>query len=1698
MSDSEDIREDEDKATPKRRSSLGRTLAKVAGLFGVSTLILLLVIYGLYRGGVFNNYIKGEFVKKLNDSGVKFEARNFNVSASPLELVLDDANFTNAATGEKLLFIKNGRLGFTILDLMAWKLTRDISIDKTDISGAEVWINIDENGRSNFSGLKFVEDEGGGSVNFKYDSVSVSIRDSLVHFGDISRKISGEGREINVTLTPRSDKTSAGDPRIDLSVASDNSSFTYEAKEFASIGIRAKATVDALGADIEKLDITSPVGTIAVNGRVDNWNSPKYTANITSTADLTQISTTLETATAIRGVGNFKGTLTGEGEQYRIEGVVDSESLRADGVFVKGVNIEGTVSGTNEDYEANGTAVAEMLTYDDLRIDLLRAAGNVRGTGTDFRWVGELQAIAVKSGAMTIGNLFLRDAIAELRDRELTARASNGRAKRFEIGDVEFEELQARNLKFAMPNGGIDISAPNATTARFKTPDYELKNVQGKNIRVKNSNRVTTVDVDGLSSSDAELAGAKVQGVTANGFSFRDDPTKTDVTIAGIKARRVDSDGTIIDGVEAPEIAISNRNGLTTVYADRSRVARIDTGAAVLGDLNIAGIRLSIRNGVVEGRSDDIDAGDIQITKSDQLATGGKLEGVKIVRPIFVVERSGRYRASADMSIGGGTVGSIALGAATAKVFINNDLARLIDLNADVMNGKLDGNVAIALDATTRSDIDVRFDKLDLSKLIALQSGRVIPLQGETSGTAKLSYPGGNWNRATGNIDARIVANAGDDADTAIPINGNVAVDAADGLFSVANLDLKTDKSSVTGNGIFDLKTDKSDLTLALKSSDGGEIQRLVEVSGVAPEIDEQLRSMDIELAGDLTFDAKLTGNLLSPNVQGKAMSSSVVIKGRNLGSVATDVAADEFSLELRDGSIKAPDGGSATFAVSVPFNEANKTSVKADLNGMNAGDLIAALPSILPDRIRDLTGKTSGKVDITGLPNNAQGNISLSAANGTLAGQPYDTLKAEVKFDGTLVTASPIEIAIAGGTMGGTFTLDRKTSDYTLALTARSMPVPVLLAILPKNESIPAIAGTTDLTLTLAGNSDRAEIVSVNGNGKATGVTVGESNLGEVTFDANAVDQKLTAKLVIGFNGNPQTVDAIVDLSNKTMPLQASTVLNNSPLDPLIAFIPQLKGFPISGSGSGRITVNGELVQIGPDGKPIDASPIIRGRAEFSALDILVQETRLVASEPVLFNFDARQLDIEKALFAGGGSNIRISGTKAFADDAINDLAIDGRLSLNLLNLLTKDTFFAGFADVAVRFSGPNATARLSGTATTENASLAAFVGRDRLTLERIKSRIIFSADQADIEEMSGFIGGGRFSGSGGAAISGGSVSSFRLSINGSDITVPLPTDFMTTGDARLEVTGQRETTNADLQITIGGRVYARRSVYSKDIDLANVVGARRERAISSGSGSSLKPLRFDLIIEGRDALVVKNNIADLTASVSLVLTGDANEPRLSGRITANSGTIFFRKDRYVVQRGVLEFPPDTFIDPVLQLQGETEIGGYQIFVSYSGPLKDSELAVLSVRSSPALPQADVVSLITTGSLSNSAGGIPTLAQTGINTAAEILTDSIINNPARKATDKLFGLNVFEIDPLVSGQQANPSARLTVGRQVNNNLRVTYSTNLSQDQNQVLALEYRVSNKLSLVAQYEQRSLSNVTRNRDSFSFEVRFRKRF
>ena len=251
-----------------------------------------------------------------------------------------------------------------------------------------------------------------------------------------------------------------------------------------------------------------------------------------------------------------------------------------------------------------------------------------------------------------------------------------------------------------------------------------------------------------------------------------------------------------------------------------------------------------------------------------------------------------------------------------------------------------------------------------------------------------------------------------------------------------------------------------------------------------------------------------------------------------------------------------------------------------------------------------------------------------------------------------------------------------------------------------------------------------------------------------------------------------------------------------------------------------------------------------------------------------------------------------------------------------------------------------------------------------------------------------------------------------------------------------------------------------------------------------------------FDkLRVEGRNALVMRNNLGDVVASLSVELNGPVKDPVIEGRITATRGTLNFRNNPYEITRGLVYFPARRGADPTLNIEAQAVTRGYRVTTSIEGPLSQPQT---NVSSEPALPQADVVSLILTGTLSSTDTSTSVLAQSGLGTAASLLTDALINAPISRATNKLFGLSRLEISPVVAGAGSTPTARLTAARRISKDLTITYSTNIASDPNMVFLVEYRVSNRLSFVAEYEQGSTRNLSTRNNNYSFEIRFRKRF
>src|SRR6202008_4178339 len=233
-------------------------------------------------------------------------------------------------------------------------------------------------------------------ILFAYSAATIEIKSGVVHYGDVGHEISGEARNLRVIVRPDDPNVPVGTRMTSVNLTLSNSTFAYDNRPINNIDIQARTRVSQERAEIQELVLKSPVAEVKMDGVMDDWRALRYQLNVTSTVDLTQLSDTLRTGTALRGAGNFTGNIAGEGDQFKINGQIKSDALAADNVRLQGLNVSASGSVQGKSYQINGKAVADLLNAGDFQIDSLQLAGNVMGTGTNFRWIGELRAVAEK------------------------------------------------------------------------------------------------------------------------------------------------------------------------------------------------------------------------------------------------------------------------------------------------------------------------------------------------------------------------------------------------------------------------------------------------------------------------------------------------------------------------------------------------------------------------------------------------------------------------------------------------------------------------------------------------------------------------------------------------------------------------------------------------------------------------------------------------------------------------------------------------------------------------------------------------------------------------------------------------------------------------------------------------------------------------------------------------------------------------------------------------------------------------------------------------------------------------------------------------------------------------------------------------------------------------------------------------------
>lgn len=1608
----------------RRRFINRRNTIIVAIVAAVGVVAVVLILLLSYRFGYVDAYIAGQVKNTLATYGIRAEIREFRtvLSAGPQTVEMLGVELYDAQTGEKLGKIDRMVATVRIEDLYALELRRNINLKDLQIEGLELWVNFDAQGQSNFRNLRMPPPEPNQRILFAYSTAHIEVKNALIHYGDALHRLSGEARNLRATIQPDDPNAPAESWMNTVTLSATNSTLAYDGRPINNIDIEARGRVNQIRAEIHELKLRSPVAEATLSGVMGDWRKLQYNFNVTSTVDLTQLSDVLATGTALRGVGNFTATITGEGEKYQLDGGVKSDALAAGNIRLQGLNVTAKGSGQGESYDFNGRAVVQLLNAGDFQLNAVQLTGGVMGTGSDFRWVGELRAAAEKSYGTTITGLILREAVAEYRGGVLTA------------------------------------SAPQMVGSTLTTATARAAGIQANDIRVRSENGVTTA------------------------------------TVASAKAGKIQSKDATIDGLTAKNIAADSRGDVTNVTVQEVQVGAISAAGAQTGSINIAGVRLAIRNGRVQGTTNDINAGTVKLEN-------GQVENVKLARPSFTLEPSGRYRASADLSLGGGVLGEMRLGPARAAVVASSDRIELKDFVAEALDGRASGNATIALTKNGTSRVSTDFNNFDLTAVIALLSGRAVPVSSRATGRADLTFTGTDLATATGNVNAQLQGTPS--ADLA-PLSGDVAVTANRGLFQIQRANLQTAATKLSAAGQFSIDEPVSNLRVELASTDASEIQRLLITSGALPEIEQQFETYNLALGGKLNFNGTLAGALKDPQVSGHAELGSLIVSGRDLGSLTADIATTATETRVNNGRLIQANGGGAQFALVIPRAGENNTSIDATLDRLD-GQAIAVLspsPHGAPTST-SVDAPISGNIKITGIPNNMSGVADLRFGKGKLIGGWWDgeslqSLTARATFAGTTVKIESIDAAFDAGHIVGNGTIDTKTKAFDVKFTGDRVQLE-RLAALSKRPGLPKFGGTANLTATASGIFTDITSYQVNFNADSTDVTVDGRPAGSLKLAGVTENKQLNITFTTtGLLGErPQTITARVDLSNEKLPAVVESNITGADLTQLLKILLPETQVGVTGVATGTLRLSGNLYEENADGEQELSWRGLTGSATFTELTLRIirdpgrDEITLTPTGPLVIDFAPNEVTFRETRFTGPGTNVTIAGTVATGAGGRQNLAVNGDVNLRIFSSISPDVFSSGVAKLFLRITGSYDDSRFLGTAEIAGASVSVFSGDQTITLSNLTGLIRFNSNQAQIERLTGTLGGGRVQASGGALLAGSARGRFALNLRGENVTLNYPKDFRSTVTADLSLNG--DMTNQ----FISGYVNVKRTEYTKDIDLADLIDQRPETSIEEGGQFSFAETAIlnNVRVEGRNALIMRNNLGNVVASVNLRLDGPLGAPIIAGRVTATSGTLNFRNSPYEITRGLVDFPGRLSTDPILNIEAESVIRGYRVRASLAGPLSQPQTIVSS---EPALPQADVVSLILTGSLSSSEQSTSVLAQSGLGTAASLLTDALINTPVSRATNKLFGLSRLEISPVIGGAGTTPTARLTVGQRISKDVTVTYSTSLASDPNHVLAVEYRVSNRLSFIAQYEQGSQRNLSNRNNNFSFEIRFRKRF
>ncbi|HKX28079.1 MAG TPA: translocation/assembly module TamB domain-containing protein [Blastocatellia bacterium] len=1117
----------------------------------------------------------------------------------------------------------------------------------------------------------------------------------------------------------------------------------------------------------------------------------------------------------------------------------------------------------------------------------------------------------------------------------------------------------------------------------------------------------------------------------------------------------------------------------------------------------IAGVVINrLQGDVKEGRAQAVTAGaninGVEWSRSQlsNLTLNEMLLGLDVTGPYL------RFEIKTAANLKEGSILGAAFTQASTRAVLNNSALALSEIKADLFGGRINGEFALPLVSGETARGQATFNDLETKDVVALFTATdrkvELPLAGKVSGDAGVSFIGGDTKTLNGAVNGRFEGKTSENMDL-IPVTGEARLKIQDGNLNFDQVQIATDVSKVTANGSLSFGGD-SDLRLAASST---QAEQLLQIARSIDGARTAIAEYEPQLIGDFSFDGRVSGRLDQPTIEGDVKIGTAGLRDALLGALSGHLFVSPQEIRVEKGLLSGANGGSLKFDLATPFaRKSTEGQVNAVIDRLNLESLLAAVGA--PNLNQFVTGDVSGEVHLTGLPGAPAGAGQLNLVDAKIADQPAELVTAALQFDQKSARLSGLEIVLSQShlNVGGELNLE----DYTFNLQGKADKISLdgLAQGFELKETRVEGTANADLVISgklLTGNTQNRKDLDLDweslqvfllaeGNDvKINGRSTGELRLGARTNTGGRIDFGVTANLLgnstpAAAGNKPEVIRGSIELRQPGHPITIESDLIGQELAPLLdIFAPKYKS-TIAGTISGKLKLEGPVTDEN-DEMTFDR---LRGGLELSEASLEIAQVPIKVATPLTINLEALQIKSNNTRFTGQGIDLTLGGTLGLRGDAAMNFSLDGVLSLDQLPAISSDLLFNGVVSINAKLSGTAAAPHLSGKVDVTRFGLSS--GSLPIFISDGAGQITLAGDQIKLDSFKANANDGTMEANGVLKLAQlrpqewkYNLKTEEAAVTYQDISATLAGNFTLTGTPQSQV--------------LAGTINIPQVEYAPKINLDNLLASNISSLSLNGFGgggdfgaSWMPATELNLRIEARDSLIVRNDQLNAVGSAAFTATGALNDPNLTGRIALDGGSARFRGQRYEITTGYVDLPQGG-AKPTLNLVAESQINSYRVIMGFNGPYDDVEL---TLRSEPELARDEIIALITTGKTESATMTNQDLLRTGVGAAASLLSSGIISKP----TEQLLGLSRFQIDPLIR-PNANPAARLTIGQQLSRNVYLSYSTNLSSEQDQTASAEYTFSNRFSAVATYTQGgSLTRQGVNGDDFTLELRGRKRF